>query len=76
MNTPLKQPVVDLNGHGTAPASSPARPVLSVVEVAELLGVSEWLILQQVNRGELPHKRCGRRIVFSRERLLAWLSDE
>ena len=51
------------------------RPVLSVAEAADLLGVSEWLVLQQISRGELPHKRCGRRIVLSRERLLAWLND-
>ena len=52
------------------------RPVLSVAEAAQLLGVSEWLVLQQVRRGALPHKRCGRRIVFSRERLLEWLQSE
>jgi excisionase family DNA binding protein len=54
-----------------------ARPiVLSVAQVAELLGVSEWLVLQQVRQGTLPHKRCGRRIVFSRQRLLNWLDSE
>lgn len=51
------------------------RPVLSVAEAAELLGVSEWLVLQQIRVGSLPHKRCGRRIVLSRERLMAWLND-
>jgi excisionase family DNA binding protein len=49
--------------------------VLSVAEAAELLGVSEWLVLQQIRLGILPHKRCGRRIVFSRERLMEWLND-
>jgi excisionase family DNA binding protein len=51
------------------------RPVLSVAEAAQLLGVSEWLVLQQTRLGSLPHKRCGRRIVFSRERLMEWLND-
>lgn len=51
------------------------RPVLSVSEAAELLGVSEWLVLQQIRLGTLPHKRCGRRIVLSRQRLMAWLND-
>ena len=62
----------------TQPASETAaepRPVLSVAEAAELLGVSEWLVLQQIRLGILPHKRCGRRIVFSRERLMEWLND-
>src|SRR4051812_43133386 len=58
------------------PAPEAAKPVLSVAEAAELLGVSEWLVLQQIQKGELPHKRCGRRIVLSRERLLAWLNDD
>ena len=52
-----------------------SRPVLSVAEAAELLGVSEWLVLQQVRLGVLPHKRCGRRIVLSRQKLMAWLED-
>jgi excisionase family DNA binding protein len=52
------------------------RLVLSVAEAAQLLGVSEWLVLQQVQRGSLPHKRCGRRIVFSRDRLLDWLASD
>lgn len=59
---------------GGKPAAE--RPVLSVAEAAQLLGVSEWLVLQQISRGELPHKRCGRRIVLSRERILAWLNED
>ena len=59
-----------------APTPTGVRPVLSVAEAAELLGVSEWLVLQQIRLGTLPHKRCGRRIVLSRDRLLAWLNDE
>lgn len=58
----------------TAGTDEPA--VLSVAETAALLGVSEWLVLQQVRLGALPHKRCGRRIVFSRERLIAWLASD
>ncbi|MCU1622070.1 MAG: Helix-turn-helix domain [Frankiales bacterium] len=49
--------------------------VLSVAQAAELLGVSEWLVLQQIRLGTLPHKRCGRRIVLSRQRLMAWLNE-
>ena len=51
------------------------RPCLSVAEVADLLGVSQWLLLREIQRGHIPHKRFGRRIVFSRERLLQWLAD-
>lgn len=72
-------PDVPATPSGTGPTGTAGpglRPVLSVAEAAELLGVSEWLVLQQIRLGELPHKRCGRRIVLSRDRLLAWLNDE
>ena len=49
------------------------RPTLTVSEAAELLGVSRWLIQQQVGRGALPAVRLGRRILIPRARLLAWL---
>ena len=57
-------------------ASVTERVVLSVAEAAELLGVSQWLLLQQIRLGTIPHKRCGRRIVLSRDRLMQWLADE
>ena len=54
-----------------------AKPVLCVQEAAELLGVSRWLLLQEIKRGHIPHKRIGRRLVFSRQRLREWLvADE
>jgi excisionase family DNA binding protein len=45
------------------------RPVLTVQEVAELFGVSRWLIQQSARTGELPCIRLGRRILFSRARV-------
>jgi excisionase family DNA binding protein len=74
---PEPAPIADMAQTGDASTGGgPAlRPVLSVAEAAELLGVSEWLVLQQIRVGTLPHKRCGRRIVLSRERLMAWLND-
>ena len=79
MTTALNQrAIAPTSGAATAPtvsADNEPRAVLSVAEAAQLLGVSEWLVLQQVRRGDLPHKRCGRRIVLSRERLMAWLND-
>jgi excisionase family DNA binding protein len=80
---PARTPTSEsLHAEAPAPPAAPGsrdpglRPVLSVAEAAALLGVSEWLVLQQIRRGELPHKRCGRRIVLSRDRLLAWLNDD
>jgi excisionase family DNA binding protein len=45
------------------------RPVLTVREVAELFGVSRWLVQQAAHTGELPCIRLGRRILFSRARV-------
>ena len=42
------------------------RIVLSVPEVAELLGISRTLAYELVARGELPHIRLGRRVVITR----------
>lgn len=52
------------------------KPVLCVDEAAHLLGVSRWLLLQEIKRGQIPHKRIGRRLVFSRQRLLQWMDAD
>lgn len=57
----------------TAPARP--RPTMDVAEAAVLLGVSPWLVLQQIAKGNLPHKRFGRRILIPRRVFLAWLED-
>ena len=51
------------------------RPTLTLTltETAHLLGVSPWLVQQQVAQGVLPCVRLGRRVLISRSRLLAWL---
>ena len=51
------------------------RPTMDVAEAALLLGVSPWLVLQQIAKGNLPHKRFGRRILIPRRAFLAWLED-
>lgn len=52
------------------------RSTITVAEAADLLGVSEWLVLKQIQQGQLPHKRFGRRILISRSRLLTWLEEQ
>ena len=59
----------------TTPSSTPTRPTMDVAEAAVLLGVSPWLVLQQIAKGNLPHKRFGRRILIPRRAFLAWLED-
>lgn len=67
------------DGMADVPASVPdgpraaERPTLTLGEAAQLLGVSPWLVQQQVAQGVLPCVRLGRRILISRSRLLTWL---
>ena len=80
MTTAARRTVTRIDLSAVPPTGTPAlpepRPVLSVAEAADLLGVSQWLLLQQIRLGTIPHKRCGRRIVFSRERLMEWLNGD
>ena len=59
----------------TTPSPTPTRPTMDVAEAAVLLGVSPWLVLQQIAKGNLPHKRFCRRILIPRRAFLAWLED-
>lgn len=43
------------------PTSQP-RVTMSVNETADLLGISRWLAYEQIQRGELPVIRMGRRL--------------
>lgn len=67
---------VEASGSGDpprAPAAERDADVLKVPEAASLLGVSRDVVYAAVGRRELPHRRLGRRILFSRSALLAWL---
>ncbi len=59
------------------PAPPPRRPgdVLSADEVAEILRVDRKTVYEFAGRGEIPCRRLGRRILFSRRALMAWLDD-
>lgn len=43
-------------------------------EVAALLGVDRQTVYDYAGRGEIPHRRLGRRILFGRQAILAWLN--
>jgi excisionase family DNA binding protein len=47
--------------------------VMTADEAARLLRVSRWTLYAAINRGEIPHRRVGRRILFSRRALMLWL---
>lgn len=50
--------------------------VLTVDGVAELLGVHKQTVYDYAGMGQLPHRRLGRRLIFSRRAILAWLAHE
>lgn len=47
---------------------------LTADEVAALLGVDRQTVYDYAGRGEIPHRRLGRRILFGRQAILAWLN--
>ncbi len=47
--------------------------VLNVDQVAELLGLGRNTVYDAVNRNEIPHRRVGRRLIFSRAAVMQWL---
>jgi excisionase family DNA binding protein len=42
-------------------------------ELAELLGVNRKTIYEAAARGDIPHRRLGRRLIFERVAILTWL---
>ena len=52
---------------------SAEREVMKAYEVAELLGVDVDGVYEAANRGDLPHRRLGKRILFSRVAITEWL---
>lgn len=50
--------------------------VLNVEQVADLLGLGRNTVYDAANRGEIPHRRIGRRLLFSRTAVLEWLAGK
>ena len=46
----------------------------SVDEVATMLGVDVKTVYDHCSRGQIPHQRLGRRILFGRRAILDWLN--
>jgi excisionase family DNA binding protein len=50
--------------------------ILTASEVAELLRVNRKTIYKAAQRNEIPHRRLGRRLIFERGSVLAWLRQD
>jgi len=67
--------------HAGAPAApSSAAPegafaeTMNAEAAARFLGVDRNTVYYYANRGQLPHRRLGKRLLFSRSALVAWLA--
>lgn len=58
-----------------APPSPPSPPaeVLTADQAAAFLGVDRSTVYDAAGRGDIPHRRIGKRILFSRSQLVSWL---
>jgi excisionase family DNA binding protein len=57
------------------PANDNADDVLDVPGVAELLRCGKDAVYASVGRNEIPHRRIGRHLRFSRTAVLRWLDS-
>lgn len=48
---------------------------LNVKEVAELLGISKSFVYQLVGSGKLPAIKLGKRILFTKERIIEYIEE-
>jgi excisionase family DNA binding protein len=56
-----------------APVANDDREVMTADEVAAFLGVDRNTVYDYAGRGVIPHQRLGKRILFRRGALVAWL---
>jgi excisionase family DNA binding protein len=56
-----------------APGHDPE--VMDADEVAAFLGVDRNTVYDYAGRGEIPHRRLGKRLLFSRSALVSWLGS-
>jgi excisionase family DNA binding protein len=58
-----------------APKAATPTTVIGADEAAQLLGIHRTTLYEAAGRGEIPCRRIGRRFVFVRETLVAWLTS-
>lgn len=65
----------DLQAAASALRAIALPDICRVEDLAEHIGLSELLIRDALQRGELPGRQLGGTWLISRQALLAWLSD-
>ena len=66
------------NGEGTVtnPSFDPAQRLMTASEVAELLRVPRSTVYELARRRRIPFLKVGRRTLFARQTLLAWIAAQ
>ncbi|MBL8624646.1 MAG: helix-turn-helix domain-containing protein [Myxococcales bacterium] len=54
-------------------APAPPAEVMTADQAAAFLGVDRNTVYDAAGRGDIPHRRIGKRILFSRSQLVSWL---
>jgi excisionase family DNA binding protein len=49
--------------------------VMDADELATFLGVDRKTVYDYAGRGEIPHRRLGKRLLFSRSAIVSWLGS-
>jgi excisionase family DNA binding protein len=57
------------------PPTVPTSDVLTADEAAAFLGVDRNTVYDYAGRGVIPHQRLGKRLIFRRGALVAWLDS-
>jgi excisionase family DNA binding protein len=60
---------------GTMSSRDDHAEVMSADEVAAFLRVDRKTVYDYAGRGEIPFRRLGRRLLFSRSALVSWLTE-
>lgn len=51
------------------------NPVMRAPEVRKMLGIGKNTLYEWCNMNLIPHKRVGRLLLFSRQRIYKWLEE-
>lgn len=60
---------------GVALSADESKEVMTADEVAEFLGVDRTTVYDFAARGVIPHQRLGKRLLFRRGGIVAWLDE-
>lgn len=58
-----------------SPTNTPPNDVMTADDVAVFLGVDRNTVYDFAGRGEIPHQRLGKRLLFRRGALVSWLDS-